>query len=298
MKDDNGGTRLSPEWRSWVVENLLRGADAPDLVSVLEGAGVDAALAREAVQAELEDPCFEGTRKALGLNRKLEGLLDLYGDLYRQAEGHARVERRESLSREEFFDRYYFQNRPVVLKRTVVAEPADWSPESLAPLLDSLGRTEAPGHGGRSVSLVSHSELRPLLDALRPPVECVVAEARDGRPVLSLEAEGFQSEDQPVRENVLLCQVRGRRRLQLVPAFELHRMTGEPGARAAATRLEVELGPGELALLPVGWWYGYRVLETSVCVAFASFAASSPNVSWEQTPAPPEPTPPPWRKGG
>lgn len=298
MTEGNGGAQLTPEWRRWVVDNLLRGADAPDLVAVLEGAGVDAGLARKAVQAELEDPCFEGTRKALGLHRKLEGLLDLYGDLYRQAEGHARVERRESLSRDEFFDRFYFQNRPVVLRGSVVAEAAGWVPERLTPLLDSLGMRDSAGRGARAVSLESHPALRPLLESLRPPADFVLAEAREGGPVLSLEGEGFQSEDQPVRENVLLCQVQGRRRLQLVPAFELRRMTGEPGERAAATRLQVELGPGELALLPVGWWYGYRVLEASVSVAFASFAASAPNATWEQDPAPPEPTPPPWRKGG
>jgi hypothetical protein len=287
MKDGNGGAQLAPEWRSWVVENLLRGTEAADLVAVLEGAGVDAAVAREAVKAEQEDPCLEGTRKALLLHRKLEGLLDLYGDLHRQAEGHARVDRHESLSREVFFDRYYFQNRPVVLRGTVVEDAAAWRPERLGAL----------GLPGARASLVAHPDLRPLLDALRPPVDFVVEDAREARPVLSLEAEGFQSEDFPLRENVLLCQVHGRRTLQLIPAFELRRMTAGPEERAAVTRLEVELGPGEMALLPVGWWCAWRVREASVAVSFAAFAASAPNATWEQQPAPPEPTPPPWLKG-
>jgi hypothetical protein len=246
MTEDSGGARLAPEWRRWVVENLLRGAEDADLVAVLEGAGVDAAVARAAVRAEAEDPCFQGTQKALLLHRKLEGLLDLYGDLSRQAEGHARVDRHESLSREEFLDRYYFQNRPVVL--------------------------------------------------LRPPGELGVEDATG--PVPTVEAEGFQSPDLPVRESVLLHQVRGRRRLQLVPAFELRRMAGEPAEAEAVPRLEVELGPGERVLLPVGWWYRYRVLEASTSVAFTAFAASAPEVRWEQEPAPPEPTPPPWHRAG
>ncbi len=297
MKDGNGGARLAPEWRSWVVENLLQGAESADLVAVLEGAGVDAALAREAVKAELEDPCFQGTRKALMLHRKLEGLLDLYGDLHRQAEGHARVDRHESLSREDFFDRYYFQNRPVVIRGTVVEDAAAWRPERLAALLGSMRLPESSGRATGTVSLVEPPALRPLLEALRPPAGYVVAEAREARPVLSLKAEGSQSEERPVRENVLLCQVHGRRRLQLVPAFELRRMTGGPGERAAAFRLEVELGPGEMALLPVGWWYGDTVLEASVSVSFSAFVASAPNATWEQQPAPPEPAPPPWGKG-
>ena len=291
MKQGTGGARLTPEWRRWVVENLLRGAEAQDLVAVLEGAGVDAHLASETVRAEQQDPCLEGALRALTLNRKLEGLLDLYGDLYRQAEGHARVERHESLSREAFFDGYYFQNRPVVLKGTVVDTTAAWLPERLSALLARHG-----GHEGtpssRSVLLGNHVE---LLESLRPPGGFVVAE---GRALLTLEAEGFESPELPVRQNVLLCQVHGRRRLRLVPAFELRRMAGEPSEAEAVLRLEVELGPGELVLLPVGWWCGYEVLEASTSVSFRSFAACAPNVSWEQEPAPPQPTPPPWHRAG
>ncbi|MFP2929765.1 hypothetical protein ACLESO_32145 [Pyxidicoccus sp. 3LG] len=277
---------LAPEWRRWVVENLLRGTSDADLVEVLVGAGVDAEVARAAVRAEAEDPCLRGSLKALGLHRKLEGLLDLYGDLYRQAEGHARVDRHESLSREEFCDRYYFQNRPVMVRCTVVEE-GSWALERVSTLVESLKLPGGPGN----VSLVEHPELRSLLDALRPPAEYVVAAA----PVLSLAPRDFSAPEVPLRENVLLGQVHGRRRLQLVPAFELRRMRSEP---AAIQRLEVELGPGELALLPVGWWYGYQVLETSVCVSFHAFAASAPDVTWQQDPPPPGLAPAPGSRVG
>lgn len=246
MTEDGGGTSLAPEWRRWVVENLVRGAEEADLIAILEGAGVDAAVARAAVRAEAEDPCFVGTRKALALHRKLEGLLDLYGDLHRQAEGHTRVDRHESLPREEFFERYYFQNRPVVLR----------------------------GVGG----------------APRPPTDFMVAEES---PAATQVVAGFQSPDRPIRENVLLCQVHGRLRVQLAPPFELRRMTGARGEAEAVPRLEVELGRGELLLLPVGWWYRHEAREANTWVYFWPFAASAPNVTWEQEPAPPEPSPPP-----
>jgi hypothetical protein len=267
--------RLAPEWRRWVVENLLRGAEEADLVAVLERAGVDAALAREAVRAEAEDPCLQGVGRALAVQRKLEGLLDLYGDLYRQAEGHARVDRHERLSREDFLDRYYFQNRPVVLRGAGVEDGAR---ERLSAL--PVGIQEVPA---------------PLRDALRPPTDYVAAEAR---PVLSREEEGAESPEAPVRENALVCQVHGRRRLRLVPAFELRRMAGEPAGAEAVPRLEVELAPGDMLLLPVGWWCGHRVLEASTAVSFTAFAVSAPNVTWAREPAPPEPTPPPWHRPG
>ncbi|MCP3140875.1 cupin-like domain-containing protein [Pyxidicoccus xibeiensis] len=281
------GAELAPEWRSWVVENLLRGTAETELVDVLVGAGVDAAVARAAVRAEAEDPCLRGSIKALKLHRKLEGLLDLYGDLYRQEEGHARVDRHESLSREAFFDRYYFQNRPVVLRGTVVPV-GSWEPERVATLLEWL-KPPAGAPSSRTVPLVKHPE---LLMSLRPPADYVVTE---GQPVLSLESADFTAAEAPLRENVLVCQVYGRRRLQLVPAFELRRMRGSPEDAGAVLRLDVEVGPGDLVLLPVGWWCGYRVLETSASVSFFAFAASVPNATWAQEPVAPEPTPPSWR---
>jgi hypothetical protein len=58
-------------------------------------------------------------------------------------------------------------------------------------------------------------------------------------------------------------------------------------------RLEVALGPGEALLVPVGWWYGFRVEEDSTAVLFESFAAPEPNVHWAPERVEPEPVPPP-----
>lgn len=231
------GQELAPEWRRWVVENLLRGTEEAQLCAELERAGVDAALARAAVSAEAADPYLQGAVKALGLRRKLEGLLDLYGDLYRQAEGHTQVDRHEALPAADFFERYYFQNRPVVVRQ----EPGEY--------------VRADG-------------------------------AREER-----EAAGVEVPVTPARLNVLLYQARGRRTAWLVPAFELHRMSGPEAG--SVPRLEVALGPGEALLVPVGWWFGYRVEEDSTTVRFEAFAASEPNVRWEPERTGPVPQPPP-----
>ena len=237
------GEQLAPEWRRWVVENLLRGTSEEELCAELERAGVDAAVAREAVKAEAADPYLEGALKALIMRRKLEGLLDLYGDLYRQAEGHARVDRHDTLPPADFFERYYFQNRPVVVR-----------------------------HGAR--------------DATQPPAYARADGARVER-----EAAGVEARPAPARHNVLVCQVHGRRTAWLIPAFELHRMSGPEAVEVP--RLEVALGPGEALLVPVGWWYGFRVEEDSTAVLFESFAAPEPNVHWAPERVEPEPVPPP-----
>lgn len=266
------GEQLAPEWRRWVVENLLRNTEEADLVAELERAGVDGALAREAVKAEAADPYLQGARKALAMRRKLEGLLDVYGDLYRQAEGHARVDRHDALAAGDFFERYYFQNRPVVVRHPVV-DAARWPREQLAALLGEAGARDA----------VAPPALR---EVLRPP-EYVRAEGARAW----CEPPGAEVPAAPVRRNLLVCQVHGRRRARLVPAFELHRMSGPEAA--GVPRLEVELGPGDALLVPVGWWYEDRVEEASTTLCFESFAAPEPNVPWEPERVVPEPTPPP-----
>ncbi|GEN10068.1 hypothetical protein SAMN05443572_10727 [Myxococcus fulvus] len=235
---------LAPEWRRWVVENLLRGSEVEDLVAVLSRAGVDPALARAAVHAEAEDPCFQGAARAVAMQRKLEGLLDLYGDLHRQSEGHARIDRHAHLSPEDFFERYYFQNLPVV----------------------------------------THSSV-----GLVPP-EAPSGEWRD--------APGAARALTPVRRNTLLCQVQGRACLELVPAYALHRVLGADSVPEGVPRLEVELLPGELLLLPVGWWFTHRSPEGGVATVHESFAVPGPDVSWTPRPESREPTPVPLRRPG
>ncbi|MBZ4399352.1 hypothetical protein [Myxococcus sp. AS-1-15] len=235
---------LAPEWRRWVVENLLRGSEVEDLVAVLSRAGVDPELARAAVHAEAEDPCFQGAARAVAMQRKLEGLLDLYGDLHRQSEGHARIDRHEHLSPGDFFERYYFQNLPVVTRSSVGL---------VAPESPSVEWRDAPG-AARALT--------------------------------------------PVRRNTLLCQVQGRACLELLPAYALHRVWGARSVPEGVPRLEVDLLPGELLLLPVGWWFTHHSPEGGAATVHESFAVPGPDVSWTPRPESREPTPVPLRRPG
>ncbi|MFY2560855.1 hypothetical protein ACN469_24835 [Corallococcus terminator] len=271
---------LAPEWRRWVVENLLRGAEHDDLVSVLERSGVDPALARAAVRAEAEDPCYVGAARAVAMQRKLEGLLDLYGDLHRQSADPTHVARHDALTPEDFFERYYFQNLPVVARGTVLADSED-----TGSLLTTLAREAS------ATSVVvppGASELSRV--SVRAPEGLVTADAPAG---LWWDAPGAEVPLAPSRRNTLVCQVRGHRWLQLVPAYALHRVLGAASVPEGVPRLEVELSPGELLLLPVGWWFAHRSPEGGAAIVFESFAAPEPNVSWTPRPESREPTPPP-----
>ncbi|QSQ16075.1 hypothetical protein [Myxococcus landrumensis] len=261
---------LAPEWKRWVVENLLRGSEAEDLVPVLARAGVDASLARSAIHAEMEDPCFQGAARAVAMQRKLEGLLDLYGDLHRQSQSHTHITRHDVLASRDFFEHYYFQNLPVVSRATVVED------STLQTALERLG--SAP-RGEWDTRL-----------PLTPP-EGIVAWPS---PVeLWSDAPGTEVSLTPSRRNTLVGQVRGRRVFVLVPAYALHHVRDAASIPEGVLRWEVELSPGELLLLPVGWWFAFRSPEGGAAVTFDAFAAPEPNVTWTPRPESREPTPPP-----
>lgn len=89
--------------------------------------------------------------------------------------------------------------------------------------------------------------------------------------------------------NNLLAQVTGRKRLLLVPPSETRhlahhrhvfsdvhdiaspeRLARYPEARKAR-RFEVELAPGDLLYIPVGWWHQVLALEFSVMLTYTDF---------------------------
>ncbi|RKH45457.1 hypothetical protein [Corallococcus sicarius] len=272
------GSPLTPEWRRWLVENLLRGTAPRELVSALEKAGVAAQTARQAVAAEQREPFVVGALGAVGMQRKLEGLLDVYAELFQQTDTPPRVDLHEALAPSAFFERYYFQNLPVVLRDAWAStlEPATWAPEAVAAL---LGEREA--RHACCVPLFEDARLEPLARGLPTPRGLAAEDARACEPRLWWEPAGAEVPLRAARRNVLLAQVRGARNLQLVPAFELTRVASAVDDKAAPLRLEVTLSPGELLLVPVGWWYGFHAPEGGLAVSFEAFALPVPNVTWE-----------------
>ncbi|WP_147469380.1 hypothetical protein [Corallococcus sp. AB045] len=278
---------LTPEWRRWLVENLVRGASPKELVASLEKAGVAAEQARRAVEVEQQEPFVAGALRAVGMQRKLEGLLDVYAELFQQTEGPPRVDRHDALTPAAFFEHYYFDNLPVVLRAEWSAplEPEAWSPAKVAAL---LGEREA--RHACCVPLFEDSRLEVLARGLTPLRGFTAEDARACEPRLWWEPAGAEVPLRAARRNVLLAQVHGERRLQLVPAFELRRVTGSGDA---PLRLDVTLSPGEWLLLPVGWWYGFSAPDGGVAISFEAFALPEPNVTWDADAEPqPSPLPP------
>jgi ribosomal protein L16 Arg81 hydroxylase len=106
---------IDDEWRRWIAENLLLDVAPPALHDALVEHGFASADAAREIDAVLASPYFHGAARLRNRLRKREWILSVYSMLGRMRAGSGVIERRERLSRDEFFEQYYFQNRPVII---------------------------------------------------------------------------------------------------------------------------------------------------------------------------------------
>jgi hypothetical protein len=87
--------------------------------------------------------------------------------------------------------------------------------------------------------------------------------------------------------NNLMAQVRGRKLVRLIAPYELPSLYNDRHCYSAVnldkidydrfplfrnvTVIDVEIGPGDLLFLPVGWWHHVRGLDTSITMTFTNF---------------------------
>jgi ribosomal protein L16 Arg81 hydroxylase len=87
--------------------------------------------------------------------------------------------------------------------------------------------------------------------------------------------------------NIFMAQVTGRKQVKLVPASELDLVYNHHAVYSLvdcanpdferfpkfreATVIDLELAPGEVLFVPVGWWHYVKSLDTSITVSFNNF---------------------------
>lgn len=323
-------------YREWIARHKLIGVEDEPLVQALTERGVDEALALEEVRAVSSHPYFSAARPLGASLSRLESLLDAYSSLAALTPGYGLVEKRRGVSPDEFFERYYSANRPVVLQDL----SRNWKALSLWTLdylKETVGHVQVEIFGARNREM----RLGPARDRHRRPIlfgEYVAMIASGGETddyYLEANNHAFRQEGMkrliedielfpgfldpsntegridfwlgpagtvtPLHHdlfNVFLTQVRGRKRVRLIPSWQVHRVYPEHGVWSQVELespdyerfplfektdvYDVTIEPGETLFIPIAWWHHVRALDVSISIGTDNFVW--PNVyPWVDT---------------
>jgi hypothetical protein len=106
--------QVSDSWKTWVVINKLLNQPDEVLVQRMVEHGIDVKLALEEVAQAPNHPYYKAGDQFVQQLRKLESILQIQQQLSMLSSQAETVERRVSLSRDEFLEGFYSQNKPVV----------------------------------------------------------------------------------------------------------------------------------------------------------------------------------------
>ena len=311
---------IARPWRIWVADNLLRGVPQAELLATLIKHDVPPELAARGLRASARSPELEAARKHLGASGRQALASRLRRELL-ALRGPA-IDRRPLLAPEVFLRDYYATGTPLVITDLVPRWPAftRWTPEHLrehygdveieieigraadpAPdmhferhrqpstMAAYVDRVLAAGQTNDLYLIANNRNLaRPGLRGLLADIELpagyfgasVDRAARNG--ALWFGPAGTVTALHHDTSNILLCQVRGHKRLRLFPPDEPRLLSAAHGvyneldperdaAILAGRGLDLVLAPGEALFLPVGWWHHVRALDLSISLAFNHF---------------------------
>ncbi|GAA4356523.1 cupin-like domain-containing protein [Variovorax defluvii] len=124
---------MTAEWVRWVTEQLLRGCAPDSMLAVMAGAGIDPQAAAELVALVPANAVYIAAEGRAQQLRKLESTVANLQLLWEMDPMYGIVEKRWSVSEEEFMERYVRGCRPVVLTGHARDWPAmrRWTPDDL-----------------------------------------------------------------------------------------------------------------------------------------------------------------------
>jgi LPS sulfotransferase NodH len=119
-------------WKQWIGQSKTTRSSDDAIVEVLVNNGCSREAALAEVKNAASDPYLIGSARRQQRLNKAVSLLNIQGQLAR-LDSRAVIERRSVLSREEFRDRYYAANRPVVIQGLMTEWRATtaWTPDYL-----------------------------------------------------------------------------------------------------------------------------------------------------------------------
>ncbi|HEY1892389.1 MAG TPA: Stf0 family sulfotransferase [Steroidobacteraceae bacterium] len=321
-------------WKAWIAQSKLQNSSSASIVDVLEKNGyarsaAQAEVARAAVNPYLAGATYE--RRRLG---KCASMLRAVDAMSRLDSRNKTIDRRMNLSREEFLESYYAANRPVLIQGLLVdwRAPHLWTPNYLKSVAGDeiiefmAGRDVDPNCDANAAKHRSESRFADFIDKVYSgkmtndyymgasnvffqktagqsllkdfkPFAEYLHPSSDGRQCfLWFGPAGTVTSLHHDTSNILMAQVRGRKRYRLVPPCQTEYVYHRSGVfsdvdcehpdyrhypkfrQAVVTEVVVE--PGEVLFMPVGWWHHVRALDVSMTIAFTNFAFPN-HFTWE-----------------
>jgi hypothetical protein len=149
MAEQEAGVDGVPiEWRRWASLSLMRGTALTEVLSTLNAQGFPEADSIRFCASLYETPAFDAGRWLAQQLQKMDSVLQMREQMRALSDVPVEVDRRSGLSREEFLDQYYSQNRPVFLTDVCDRWPAlsRWNPDYM---VEKLGAVEIEVMAGR-----------------------------------------------------------------------------------------------------------------------------------------------------
>lgn len=307
--------------RSIIAQALLDGADIRQ--RLLEAGASPASIDYELKRAD-KDPFFAAAAQLQRRISKRDWTLALHARLANVREGGLSIPVIDRIEPARFFEDFYAANRPVKLTGLVNHWPA-LSRWTFDYLVEKVGNAVVELQGDRDTAsdyelakdrhkrqatmrdvinaiqvidssndfyLTAYNDttnkqaLAPLWNDLGPVSILRDSGGLDG--FFWLGPKGTLTPFHHDLTNNLLVQVMGRKRVLMVPAWELARMKNsihcfsgrepgewESGDPSLPPLLECVIDPGEALFLPVGWWHHVEALDISLSMSFTNFPADN-----------------------
>ncbi|MES2905280.1 MAG: cupin-like domain-containing protein [Pseudomonadota bacterium] len=314
---------LTDDAKRWIAENLLLGATNDDIASRLVQLGCPLSLALSEIRHASESPYLKGAEVLRQRLAKRDWLLASYGRLATLDGGLDTVPLVHKLGADAFFRDYYSAHRPIVIDGLIDHWPALdlWSLDDFERRLSDAtievqtGRSSDPDYEARSDSHKESMTFGRFLEMLRDVEESndfYVTANNGGRNRTALaplwddiggidgylesksEQDGFfwmgpKGTITPFHHdltNNLLIQIKGRKKVTLVPSWDtplmrnsLHCYSGWTGPEALAslpdstrpTIMQCTIEPGQALFIPLGWWHHVTGLDMTVSMSFTNF---------------------------
>jgi ribosomal protein L16 Arg81 hydroxylase len=106
---------ISADWKRWIAENKMLGTADDAMIATLVNNGLPRQAAQAAVQSSGSHAYIQAGQALFEKVRKYEALMNMQTQMAIQASNYGKIFLEHDLTRDQFLDKYYSKNQPVVL---------------------------------------------------------------------------------------------------------------------------------------------------------------------------------------